>query len=62
MLWVSNSDPPLYVWEDDEWYNQKDKITYKAYPEERNWGNAFLLVFIEFPKKTRIMNEIRTNP
>lgn len=57
MKWISNGDPPLYVWEGDRWYNQKDKMTYSACVESRIWAN-FLDVYaprIPFPKKTKVM-------
>jgi len=54
MKWVSNGDPPLYVREGDTWYNQKDKITYVVYVDQRTWVNLDRPGLIEFPKKTRI--------
>jgi len=56
MRWISNGDPPLYVWACDEWYNQKDKKLYMTDLLERKWrekGNP--VNFIEFPKKTKIV-------
>lgn len=53
MMWISNNDPPLYVWDGDTWYNQKDRITYKCDIHNRTWfvsQNS-----IPFPKKTHIM-------
>lgn len=54
MLWISNNDPPLYVWKGDLWYNQKDKITYYADVIERVWIFEDLTK-IDFPKRTKIM-------
>lgn len=56
MRWISNGDPPLYVWEDDQWYDQKTKTTYLAVLESRRWMNAFYFSVIDFPKKTRVMS------
>ena len=53
MRWISNGDPPLYVWPGDTWYNQKDKMIYKANINERSWIST--VGHIDFPKKTRIM-------
>lgn len=59
MRWISNNDPPLYIWEGDLWYNQKDKITYFADIHMKRWIIGLSLKSIDFPKKTRIMNERR---
>jgi hypothetical protein len=60
MRWISNGDPPLYVWEGDEWYNQKDKITYQERIDWKCWsyheGN-YCISNIDFPKKTRVMTK-----
>lgn len=59
MIWISNNDPPLYVWLGDMWYNQKDRCIYHADMLNKRW----LFITIEppeylevaFPKKTRVM-------
>lgn len=59
MRWVSNGDPPIYVWPGDEWYNQKDKTNYYAIPSLLKWQTfSGDLKEIPFPKKTRIMTSI----
>lgn len=68
MEWLSNNDPPLYVWADDYWYNQKTKLLYKANVTYRVWlcenldiiKEIFLYseTIIEFPKKTKVMSNI----
>jgi hypothetical protein len=56
MKWISNGDPPLYVWKNDWWYNQKDKQEYQAMIKLRQWISFEPIVkMIDFPKKTRIM-------
>jgi len=56
MRWISNNDPPIYVWGGDVWYNQKDKITYIADLYGRQWlPHLFASEGILFPKKARIM-------
>jgi hypothetical protein len=62
MKWISNGDPPLYVWEGDIWYNQKDKLEYLSISLKRKWichdikqGWQTKIPDIEFPKKTRVM-------
>ena len=59
MKWISNNDPPLYVWPGDWWYNQKDKITYNANIISKSWifENGVDLIYINFTKKTRIMKD-----
>lgn len=58
MRWVSNGDPPLYVWRLDIWYDQKTKRTYQANPDERKWWSLSQtgFTYIDFPKKSRVMN------
>jgi hypothetical protein len=59
MIWVSNGDPPIYVWPGDGWYNQKDKTRYYAIPSLLRWETfAGELKVIYFPKKARIMTSI----
>ena len=53
-------EPPLYVWEGDIWYNEKDRKMYKANTKKMLWELAEYSIDSEkipFPKKTRIMNE-----
>lgn len=57
MKWISNNDPPLYVWFGDVWYNQKDRIQYNADIHNRLWWMlSDRFHEIPFLKKTRIMN------
>ena len=55
MKWISNNDPPKYVWPGDLWYNQKDKMLYEANIERRQWEGGRKT--IHFPKKTIIMSK-----
>ncbi len=64
MKWISNNDPPLYVWYDDLWYDQKTKILYKADLELLEWTPTddkiprhLKELMIKFPKKTKILIE-----
>lgn len=54
--WFSNNDPPIYIWKDDEWYNQKDKTIYIVDLKNQRWisdcGSQF-----PFTKKTRLMDK-----
>ena len=52
MIWISNGDPPIYVWPGDEWYNQKDKCIYTANINKQGWDGP---TFVPFTKKTRIL-------
>ena len=58
--WKSNGDPPLYVYPNDIWYNQKNHVRYKADVDKRIWISLVDAEIIEFPKKTRVMNPIPT--
>ena len=51
MKWISNNDPPLYVWPFDTWYNQKNGIEYQSETGNRRW--IYQHMTIPFPKKTR---------
>mgnify|MGYP001262304282 CR=1 FL=1 len=51
MKWISK-DPPIYVWKDDLWYNEKDKLVYSANITKQAW---IADTAIPFPKKTRVM-------
>jgi hypothetical protein len=51
MKWISK-DPPLYVWEGDIWYNERNKKCYDVNIKENAWVN--LDEKIPFPKKTKI--------
>lgn len=53
MRWVSNGDSPIYIWKDDEWYNQKDKTTYKPEFNRREW-TANEKQSIPFSKKVKL--------
>jgi len=62
MKWISNGDPPQYVWKGDIWYNQKDKSYYYANLDRNSWDyreqglNVIDVdMFISFPKKTKVM-------
>ena len=64
MKWISNGDPPLYVWLGDNWYNQKDKKTYFSDIGRQCWHHFDSYEskepsnVIPFPKKTKIMLKI----
>jgi hypothetical protein len=30
MIWISNNDPPIYIWKGDKWYNQKNRRIYRV--------------------------------
>lgn len=54
MIWYSKT-PPLYVWERDRWYNERNNLTYDCDIKKGIW-------FLEndtitFPPKTKIMQE-----
>ena len=53
MNWISNGDPPIYVWNKDTWYNQKDKLTY--FIDNLNKGWRCEDKFYAFTKKTKFM-------
>lgn len=55
MKWISNNDPPIYVWTCDEWYNQKNQKTYSPYLIEKCWKCEEEKVY--FTKKTKVMND-----
>lgn len=60
MKWISNGDPPIYVWLGDCWFNQKDKLIYFADTQRRFWYCFKHEVTLDpevipFPKKARIM-------
>jgi len=57
MTWISNGDPPLYVWPGDDWYNQDDKKLYHAYTLDRAWYCPINETTIPFPKKTKVLQE-----
>lgn len=54
MRWVSNGDPPIYVWDGDSWYDQKFDIKYTACLVKECWisteGNEK-----SFKKKTKMI-------
>lgn len=60
MIWISNNDPPLYVWQYDEWFNQKDNLLYHSdlynmqwsCSDPNDWNKPSYR--IKFPNKTRI--------
>lgn len=58
MEWISK-DQPIYVWEGDTWYNERDKLTY--FPDLINQCWSVGLKINEpihyFTKKTRIMKK-----
>ena len=50
MIWIAKQ-PPIYVWQDDQWYNESNRCTYK--PDF--WLGAWIHDTeqpIGFPKKT----------
>lgn len=61
MEWGSK-EPPLYVWEGDTWYNERDKLTYKADLGKLIWhhyafeGDQFPKT-IPFPPKTKVLGQ-----
>lgn len=62
MKWISNGDPPIYVWKSDTWYNQKDKTLWRANITNQCWDYVQqtedvidFYLFIEFPKRTKVM-------
>jgi len=63
--WISNGDPPKYVWLGDVWYNQKNKRYYRANTIANSWileGNELIegeQKYIAFPKKTVLMENVR---
>jgi len=56
MKWIAKH-PPLYVWEDDEWYCEVDKLVYKANLKTMCWEYSEKRV--PFTKKTKIMKNER---
>ncbi len=63
MKWISNDDPPLYVWEGDTWYNEKDKKEYNCVIRDRLWMYEYIgeISSIAFPRKTKIMTQNHVN-
>lgn len=61
MKW-SSKNPPQYVWEGDEWFNEKDQILMKADIENEEWYTVIgdeLEKVISFPPKTKIMGNVK---
>jgi len=54
MKWISKK-PPLYVWEDDEWFNEIDGICYQCDIKQRIWWQTGR-TSISFPPKTKVFN------
>ena len=58
MKWISNGDPPLYVWEGDCWYDQKGMRLMFADLINDNWTSIWPeSITISFPKKTKVKTE-----
>ena len=58
MRWISKT-PPGYVWEDDSWFNEKDRKTYMPDMQSRQWRGENEI--IEFPPKTKTFTVQETN-
>jgi hypothetical protein len=57
MRWISK-EPPIYVWQGDTWFNERDGKEYYADISTRVWRQEEqTFVFIDFPKKTQIKKE-----
>lgn len=54
MRWIASS-PPIYVWEGDVWYNEKDKKEYTVDLEKAAWVSGTSQ--FPFTKKTKIFKE-----
>jgi hypothetical protein len=54
MKWY-DKNPPLYVWDGDEWYNERDELTYQADIRWRLWQCEDKI--INFPPKTKVMTK-----
>ena len=55
MKWISNNDQPIYVWNGDTWYNQKDKLTYILDIQKQCWHCDSIIV--PFTKKTKVIQD-----
>ena len=53
MRWISNGDAPIYIWEGDTWYNQRDKLTYYVNLIRQCWSSGDSCIY--FTKKTKVM-------
>nr|CAB4126410.1 hypothetical protein UFOVP88_48 [uncultured Caudovirales phage] len=62
MRWISSGRaPPQYIFScypEDDWYNETDKCIYKPNFEKNVW-ECEGMKYIEFPKKTQVISEIR---
>lgn len=57
MLWkAKESSKPIYVWKDDQWYNESDKRIYYADIDKRLWYNDDRI--IDFDKKTKVIHAV----
>jgi hypothetical protein len=57
MRWISK-EPPIYVWAGDIWYNERDKLEYKADLGRQIWhhfDDDLSVLVVPFPKKTKVM-------
>ncbi len=54
MRWISKT-PPIYVWATDEWYSEKEDITYVPDMKKQVWVSKDKTV--PFVKNTKAMNE-----
>ncbi len=53
MEWISKT-PPIYVYGEDTWRNEKDNKTYKPDLANNRWVTDDGEIF--FPNKTKVMN------
>lgn len=53
MYWVAK-DPPIYVWKNDQWYNERNGLVYDADLKRQVWVNGENL--IPFPKKVKVLD------
>lgn len=53
--WISNGDPPIYVWHGDSWFNQRDRTLYIADTAKGHWQPKEGAP-IAFKKKTRVIS------
>lgn len=55
MRWISK-EPPLYAWDQDTWYNERDKCVYTCDLAKNCWCQIDdSSKVIPFPKKTKVM-------
>lgn len=61
MKWIaSHRQPPQYIWEGDEWYNETNKKIYLADIQNKCWictDDKEEFLKYPFTKKTKIFNQ-----